>query len=713
MGTRLDRLFLSHQLNQVKIAVLNAFVLFWSLFSNISLIVPVLLRPLMKSMNRDVIYHSMKSIPRSNRATRCTYLAFAWPIGNFLGVLTILVALILLIAAAVVLPVIAVAILAPWALIVIVLFLFWVGLYRYPVFEMVYPRIRRKMLINNSHVYSKLSEDAACIRVIRLKAGSAADEIECDLLSGPLSGIKFDALSYVWGVTLLPHTIRVNGKPFYVTYNLYTALQELRCSDRERLLWIDAMCINQYDNTEKGSQVQMMRDIYAKASTVVVWLGASTRTTCSTFEFIRQFSVAELEKMDDLWKDHVMQPTWRAIRREFVRIFDYEWWNRAWIIQEIVVGRTVVMQRGPHQIQWEAFHKLLTYRPFGNDEFGAFEPPLFAKNIQSLRVDEDAAEPSSTTLGELVSRFRFQSATFGSDKIYALLGLLKSGNSSLIKPDYNKTPEEVFVDFTVSCLTHDMNLNILTLALGTEIQGVSWCRDWRLSYDGSLEAIGLATRECLARPFSASGSHTPVFKVDLKEHILSLQGYRIDTVAKIGDFHQRTGSQPVDWDIAFRSWELVAGDISSNEQGSESRAAFERTVTADRPLVGPLEWKRRILPRRKLPRNDEDKEYRAVVEEACINRRFFVTKEGGFGLGPWNLKKGDTVCILLGGRTPFVLRRRHDRASRKKHADENIDSTPFYKLIGEAYVDGLMYYERSVDEDIASGKILTDWFHLL
>ncbi|KAF2106705.1 heterokaryon incompatibility, partial [Lophiotrema nucula] len=50
----------------------------------------------------------------------------------------------------------------------------------------------------------------------------------------------------------------------------------MRYSDRDQLLWIDAMCINQHDNTEKGTQVQMMRDIYMKASRVVVWLGKAT-----------------------------------------------------------------------------------------------------------------------------------------------------------------------------------------------------------------------------------------------------------------------------------------------------------------------------------------------------------------------------------------------------------------------------------------------------
>lgn len=76
--------------------------------------------------------------------------------------------------------------------------------------------------------------------------------------------------------------------------------------------------------------------------------------------------------MDTIRKDRATLPHWRHIRREFETIFEYEWWGRAWIIQEIVVGRIVVIQQGPHQVEWEALHKLLTYNPFFDDEFNEF-----------------------------------------------------------------------------------------------------------------------------------------------------------------------------------------------------------------------------------------------------------------------------------------------------------------------------------------------------
>jgi Heterokaryon incompatibility protein (HET) len=43
-----------------------------------------------------------------------------------------------------------------------------------------------------------------------------------------------------------------------------------------RLLWIDAICINQEDVDERNHQVQMMFDIYQQAQVVRAWIGCKT-----------------------------------------------------------------------------------------------------------------------------------------------------------------------------------------------------------------------------------------------------------------------------------------------------------------------------------------------------------------------------------------------------------------------------------------------------
>jgi hypothetical protein len=83
----------------------------------------------------------------------------------------------------------------------------------------------------------------------------------------------FEALSYVWGSPENPINILCNQMSMTVTPNLGAALQRLRDRFRRRTVWIDALCINQNDLEERAQQVSFMKDIYARAKHVVVWLG--------------------------------------------------------------------------------------------------------------------------------------------------------------------------------------------------------------------------------------------------------------------------------------------------------------------------------------------------------------------------------------------------------------------------------------------------------
>jgi hypothetical protein len=60
-----------------------------------------------------------------------------------------------------------------------------------------------------------------------------------------------------------------------ITKNLHDALLRLRLPTQPRLVWTDAICINQEDIEERGSQVKLMGDIYRFADSVVIWLGGS------------------------------------------------------------------------------------------------------------------------------------------------------------------------------------------------------------------------------------------------------------------------------------------------------------------------------------------------------------------------------------------------------------------------------------------------------
>jgi len=77
----------------------------------------------------------------------------------------------------------------------------------------------------------------------------------------------------VWGSPAHPRTITVNGHKIAGTSELGVALQRLRHDNEKRVLWVDALCINQKDDAEKIMQVGQMKHVFESAREVIVWIG--------------------------------------------------------------------------------------------------------------------------------------------------------------------------------------------------------------------------------------------------------------------------------------------------------------------------------------------------------------------------------------------------------------------------------------------------------
>ncbi|KAE9362635.1 hypothetical protein N431DRAFT_424407 [Stipitochalara longipes BDJ] len=118
------------------------------------------------------------------------------------------------------------------------------------------------------------------IRILDLLPGNGDDDIECDIRVVAVSGGElYEALSYVWGETGDKKAIRVSGRETKITHNLNAALQRLRHPTKTRPLWVDQLCINQWDNDEKAEQVNLMRLIYKRCSQCLIWLGEIVEQT--------------------------------------------------------------------------------------------------------------------------------------------------------------------------------------------------------------------------------------------------------------------------------------------------------------------------------------------------------------------------------------------------------------------------------------------------
>jgi hypothetical protein len=202
-----------------------------------------------------------------------------------------------------------------------------------------------------AYCYSRLSEKGS-IRLLRLMPHEDQKApIQCQIveyhLQKPGQGTHlYEALSYVWGSEKHPQPIYIQpdgesndsptaktkqdvghhsslgGKSYLlITKNLHTALSYLRNRFLERVMWIDAICINQKDSDEKGQQVQSMAKIYTNAIRVVVWLGEAAGGSDQALEVLRQAAEEQHEH------PAIDEPNQQAI----FTLLKRPWFQRIWV----------------------------------------------------------------------------------------------------------------------------------------------------------------------------------------------------------------------------------------------------------------------------------------------------------------------------------------------------------------------------------------------
>ena len=146
------------------------------------------------------------------------------------------------------------------------------------------------------------------ICLLTLQPGAKNDKIVSTLTTVFLPDApQCEALSHVWGDETHKKSIECSGNRLDITRNLYEALLHLRSKDQRRVLWVDAICINQEDNFERSEQVLLMRQIYAGAPKVIVWLGPESPDDLEAFNVMHwlysQTSAANIS--DEYFRDEI------------------------------------------------------------------------------------------------------------------------------------------------------------------------------------------------------------------------------------------------------------------------------------------------------------------------------------------------------------------------------------------------------------------------
>jgi hypothetical protein len=86
-----------------------------------------------------------------------------------------------------------------------------------------------------------------------------------------------------------------------VTQNLGNALPYRRYPNEARYLRINAICVNQGDVKERSEQIQLMAQIYAAATRVLIWLGPELASSKLAFDTVEEVRIAAKFRV---WKYH-------------------------------------------------------------------------------------------------------------------------------------------------------------------------------------------------------------------------------------------------------------------------------------------------------------------------------------------------------------------------------------------------------------------------
>jgi hypothetical protein len=123
--------------------------------------------------------------------------------------------------------------------------------------------------------------------------------------------------------------------------NLHNYLLEYRRRRLTQFLWIDAICIDQTNDTDKNNQIPLMRYYYEAAGNIHVWLGDATPMEQGALRLLPaivgklQASGDDAESLnlttDEFLEQEDLPPAdhdgWTAL----ASILSRPWWDRLWV----------------------------------------------------------------------------------------------------------------------------------------------------------------------------------------------------------------------------------------------------------------------------------------------------------------------------------------------------------------------------------------------
>lgn len=476
----------------------------------------------------------------------------------------------------------------------------------------------------------------------------------------------------------------------------------------------------------------MMGSIYRQAAEVLVWFGPERDGSDLAMQTLRSIAYSLRER--GLFCDHeslmdekiVASPEMASfVENMFTQLeagtkiplskiehlVDHSWWKRVWVIQEVILADSATIVCGCQSLSWQdLFAVCMIFRNLSaliNSTVGFHGflldnlRKICSRSFPIIYMWSDfrASGRRGLSLLNLLDytciETDFQSAD-PKDRVYGVLALMPEHFWRQILVDYSEftIPVRVFTVVAILML-REYGIKVLNYCqpgMSRFDELPSWVPDWTSSL-----LFPIAVR---FDRYSAAG--TSLMAVAEAEKAaatgcLVLSGIRADTVDGIGSKFKRalTAGNEEQWLSDFEAWlrefEYLlpqVNDVAHQPIGYVNEALWRKLIgdrINNRKAQAADQFGYRVLAGLEKP----PQEYKGGITQWRLDmsasyrhnlmrlqgRKVFITRGGYIGLGPAEIRCSDNISIILGGKTPFIIR----SGGNEK-----------FRLIGEAYVHGMM-----------------------
>jgi hypothetical protein len=585
---------------------------------------------------------------------------------------------------------------------------------RTPLFRRSVSPPPEKLPERTTYLYDPLDDEKKQVRLLTLLPGSPSSVLRV-LLNIVSFNTKepptYEALSYTWGSSDNPVYLTIGetgNDTIAITQNLAATLPYLRYRDRPRVLWIDAICVNQMDLVERGYQVQLMGDIYRLAVRVIAWVGPEADDSLYALKTLEQIGTGfEVD-----WHRHNVKP---AVGIKTSKVLPYlepkgrsplndrqqvairslvlrPWFERLWVQQEIKLADAhAIIACGSGQLSWDIFRrsifvlqqlssKLELETPWASSHFTPEKEFIYSTRLLMVK---ELCEPILSR--PFYSRTRSVLRSICSDprdRVYALLSIHEQGRlidemKLEIRPNYDAAVSQVYQQLAREHINQDQSLQILELC---ELRRdnphnlPSWVPD--ISRERLTKAIN--GHYTAGRTFPVYGSCAAGTLHVRGRSMCSLQTTNsLSLVLPTNEdilqalFQLRPPMSIEAPYVAGGSFRnaycdaLSAGSFIDKYQRDSFKQLLEKIWNTDLGVAAGSKWTAPLAPGSFDLLNS--------VYTHCRRRTLCTTEQGYIVLAPGYAKRGDQVCVLLGCNSSMLLRPAGNRR----------------KVVGECYVPGL------------------------